>query len=100
MNIDAHLRTEIGEALSTSKRELFNEAQLKIQGLLEGGSFARFLRSDLYTDLVKAAQERNQSGVKDDEDKESSDTPMSKETVVAKEEEIDFNNPRPSTSGG
>lgn len=84
MNIESHLRTEIGDALGVSSRELFDEAQIKIQGLLESDSYVRFLQSDLYTDLVKGEQEREKCQADTDKDipKREAERKEPHETVV------------------
>lgn len=52
------MRAEIEQCLQSPDKSTFDEAQRKIQGLLESDSYVRFLQSDLYTDLALSEMER------------------------------------------
>ncbi|KAH9526013.1 Regulator of G-protein signaling 3 [Dermatophagoides farinae] len=52
VNLDHQLRMDVQKNLTTPSKFTFDEAQKKIQSLLESDSYVRFLQSDLYTDLV------------------------------------------------
>lgn len=58
MNLESVLRSQIEKNLSTVNKSTFDEAQKRIQTLLENDSYIRFLQSDLYIDLARSEAER------------------------------------------
>ena len=80
MNLDPQLRCEIQQSLLAPTKATFNDAQRKIQGLLESDSYVRFLQSDLYIDLLRSEQER-----KKDENTEK----MMKSKAIMRKHETD-----------
>ncbi|XP_048876459.1 regulator of G-protein signaling 3a isoform X7 [Brienomyrus brachyistius] len=52
VNLDSYTREHTKENLQTSLRSCFDLAQKRIYGLMEKDSYPRFLRSELYLDLV------------------------------------------------
>ncbi|KAH9419334.1 Regulator of G-protein signaling 3 [Dermatophagoides pteronyssinus] len=68
VNLDHHLRLDIQKNLATPSKFTFDEAQKKIQSLLESDSYVRFLQSDLYTDLVVPELKRSTTANNDNND--------------------------------
>lgn len=58
VNLDPQLRADILQTLSSPRKTTFDEAQRRIQSLLESDSYLRFLTSDIYTSLLNSEQER------------------------------------------
>lgn len=58
------------QALTAPNKTTFDEAQRKIQSLLESDSYLRFIASDIYTELLRSEQERK----KDEEEEEKLDS--------------------------
>ncbi|XP_072908570.1 regulator of G-protein signaling 3a isoform X9 [Hemitrygon akajei] len=52
VNLDSHTREHTKENLQKVSRSCFDLAQKRIYGLMEKDSYPRFLRSDLYLDLI------------------------------------------------
>lgn len=52
MNLDSYTREHTKENLQNITRGCFDLAQKRIYGLMEKDSYPRFLRSDLYLDIV------------------------------------------------
>lgn len=52
VNLDSYTREHTKENLQDINRSCFDLAQRRIYGLMEKDSYARFLRSELYVDLV------------------------------------------------
>lgn len=53
INLDAHTRISIRDNMSNPNKHTFEEAEHKIQGLMERDSYPRFLQSDVYQKLLK-----------------------------------------------
>ncbi|XP_060697341.1 regulator of G-protein signaling 3a isoform X8 [Hemiscyllium ocellatum] len=58
VNLDSYTREHTKENLQKVSRSCFDLAQKRIYGLMEKDSYPRFLRSDLYLDLIN---QKNQS---------------------------------------
>ncbi|KAJ8285652.1 hypothetical protein GJAV_G00029390 [Gymnothorax javanicus] len=52
VNLDSHTREHTKDSLQNVSRSCFDLAQRRIYGLMEKDSYPRFLRSELYMDLV------------------------------------------------
>lgn len=52
VNLDSYTRDHTKENLQNVTRSCFDLAQRRIYGLMEKDSYPRFLRSELYSDLV------------------------------------------------
>ncbi|XP_064210642.1 regulator of G-protein signaling 3-like isoform X5 [Anguilla rostrata] len=52
VNLDSHTREHTKDSLQNVTRSCFDLAQRRIYGLMEKDSYPRFLRSELYMDLV------------------------------------------------
>ncbi|KAJ8397125.1 hypothetical protein AAFF_G00009790 [Aldrovandia affinis] len=52
VNLDSHTREHTKDGLQSASRSCFDLAQRRIYGLMEKDSYPRFLRSELYMDLV------------------------------------------------
>ncbi|NXM50289.1 RGS21 protein, partial [Gymnorhina tibicen] len=59
VNIDFHTKNNISENISEPTLSCFDAAQRSIYSLMAKDSFPRFLRSDVYKELVKKHQDRN-----------------------------------------
>lgn len=53
INLDAQTRLSIRDNMSNPNKHTFEEAEHKIQGLMERDSYPRFLQSDVYQKLLK-----------------------------------------------
>jgi len=53
VNLDSVTRSSTMAALTNPNKRTFEQAQHRIQSLMEKDSYPRFLRSDLYMDLVR-----------------------------------------------
>ncbi|NWW22925.1 RGS21 protein, partial [Falcunculus frontatus] len=60
INIDFHTKNDISENISEPTLSCFDAAQRSIYSLMAKDSFPRFLRSEVYKELVKKHQDRNQ----------------------------------------
>ncbi|NXH52733.1 RGS21 protein, partial [Rhabdornis inornatus] len=60
INIDFHTKNDISQHILEPTRSCFDAAQSSIYSLMAKDSFPRFLRSDLYKELVQKHQDRNQ----------------------------------------
>ncbi|NXA61975.1 RGS21 protein, partial [Mohoua ochrocephala] len=60
INIDFHTKNNISENISEPTLSCFDAAQRSIYSLMAKDSFPRFLRSEVYKELVKKHQDRNQ----------------------------------------
>ena len=52
INLDSKTREMTAENMSSPNRHTFEQAQKRIQALMEKDSYPRFLRSDVYQDLI------------------------------------------------
>ncbi|XP_009583942.1 PREDICTED: regulator of G-protein signaling 3-like, partial [Fulmarus glacialis] len=52
VNLDSYTREHTKENLQNITRSCFDLAQKRIYGLMEKDSYPRFLRSDLYLDII------------------------------------------------
>lgn len=87
VNLDPQLRADILQELSSPRKTTFDEAQRRIQSLLESDSYLRFLTSDIYTSLLNSEQERKKD--------EAEDAAMAELETA---ESDDARTPTPSTS--
>ncbi|XP_027569171.1 regulator of G-protein signaling 21 [Pipra filicauda] len=60
INIDFHTKNDISQNISEPTLSCFDNAQRLIYSLMAKDSFPRFLRSEVYKELVKKHQDRNQ----------------------------------------
>ncbi|CAN8217957.1 unnamed protein product [Coccothraustes coccothraustes] len=60
INIDFHTKNDISQNISEPTLSCFDAAQSSIYCLMAKDSFPRFLRSEVYKELVKKYQDRNQ----------------------------------------
>ncbi|XP_066048070.1 regulator of G-protein signaling 21 isoform X1 [Chamaea fasciata] len=60
INIDFHTKNDISQNISEPTLSCFDAAQNSIYCLMAKDSFPRFLRSEVYKELVKKHQDRNQ----------------------------------------
>lgn len=58
VNLDVTLRSTIMNSLETPDHHSFDQAQRRIQGLMEQDSYLRFLQSELYLELVRCDDTR------------------------------------------
>ncbi|KAH9405492.1 Regulator of G-protein signaling 3 [Tyrophagus putrescentiae] len=94
VNLDPQLRADILQMLSTPHKTTFDEAQRRIQSLLESDSYLRFLTSDIYTQLLNSEQER-----KKDEAEEAAEAAAAASMAESELlESDDARTPTPSTS--
>lgn len=87
VNLDPQLRADIEQTLSFPQKTTFDEAQRRIQSLLESDSYLRFLTSDIYLSLLNSEQERKKD--------EAEDAAMAELETA---ESDDARTPTPSTS--
>jgi len=52
VNLDSYTREHTKDSLQSAARSCFDLAQRRIYGLMEKDSYPRFLRSELYLDLL------------------------------------------------
>ncbi|XP_063200105.1 regulator of G-protein signaling 21 isoform X1 [Chroicocephalus ridibundus] len=60
INIDFHTKNHISQNISEPTLSCFDDAQRLIYSLMAKDSFPRFLRSEVYKELVKKQENRNQ----------------------------------------
>lgn len=60
INIDFHTKTHISQNISEPTLSCFDDAQRSVYSLMAKDSFPRFLRSEMYKELVKKQQHGNQ----------------------------------------
>ncbi|NWQ71251.1 RGS21 protein, partial [Neopipo cinnamomea] len=60
INIDFHTKNDISQNISEPTLSCFDDAQRLIYSLMAKDSFPRFLRSEVYKELVKKHQDRNE----------------------------------------
>ncbi|NWT00128.1 RGS21 protein, partial [Mionectes macconnelli] len=60
INIDFHTKNDICQNISEPTLSCFDDAQRLIYSLMAKDSFPRFLRSEVYKELVKKHQDRNE----------------------------------------
>ena len=53
INLDSKTRLAVKDNMSSPNKHTFEEAQRKIQGLMEKDSYPRFLNSDAYQKLLR-----------------------------------------------
>lgn len=56
VNLDSGTRSRTSEQLGNADRQTFEVAQFKIEHLMEKDSYPRFLKSDIYQDLLAASK--------------------------------------------
>ena len=54
INLDAKTRVRTLASLETPRKEVFEEAQRKVQALMEKDSYPRFLESDVYQRIIRS----------------------------------------------
>lgn len=52
INLDSQLKDSLASKIAQPTHTSFDQPQKRIQGLLESDAFPRFLKSDLYLELV------------------------------------------------
>ncbi|NWZ77766.1 RGS21 protein, partial [Poecile atricapillus] len=60
VNIDFHTKNDISQNISKPSLSCFDAAQSSVYCLMAKDSFPRFLRSELYKELLRKEQDRNQ----------------------------------------
>lgn len=61
VNLDSYTREHTKENLQNIDRSCFDLAQRRIYGLMEKDSYPRFMRSELYVDLVNQKKSSSMS---------------------------------------
>uniref|UniRef100_A0A8C9RJV9 Regulator of G-protein signaling 3 n=3 Tax=Scleropages formosus TaxID=113540 RepID=A0A8C9RJV9_SCLFO len=61
VNLDSYTREHTKDNLQSSSRSCFDLAQKRIYGLMEKDSYPRFLRSELYVDLINQKKPNSMS---------------------------------------
>lgn len=52
INLDSQMKDSLAQKIAQPTHATFDLAQKRIQGLLESDAYSRFLKSDLYLELV------------------------------------------------
>lgn len=52
VNLDSKTKRNLATAVQSPSHSTFDQAQKSIQAIIEGGGYCRFLKSELYLELV------------------------------------------------